>query len=79
MRGRVSERVPPSRGVLLSPSAGDYITDGRKLYYVVGINDSGLYDVEDASSGRVVSLMPRSLTQKKWRQVTPAGGESDGS
>ena len=79
MRGRVSEQVPTARESLIAPSAGDYVTDGQKLYFVVGVSDSGLYDLEDASSGRVVSLMPRSLRSKKWRVVVPEAGESDGA
>ena len=71
--------MPPASKALLSPEAGEYITDGQRLYCVIGVSETGLYEIEDASSGRVVSLMPRSVTQKKWRVVVPEEVSSDGA
>jgi len=59
-----------------APAVGDYLAHGGMLVEVLGINDSGEYEVEDAKTGTILSVPVHEL--QTWRLVREAAKLDDG-
>jgi len=55
--------------LLIRPAVGGYITDGQRLLYVLGLNADAHYQVENAATGKVETLVPKLLTEDVWRII----------
>jgi hypothetical protein len=56
---------------VLSFEDGAYITDGKSLFLVMGLDDLASYKVENALTGLIESLDPVLIYDDEWRVVTP--------